>query len=414
MKKKIIAFVALIAVAGTLLGVLAGCSANRENTLRIANWGEYMSKEIYQGFVGWYKEKTGEDVRIDYKEFDTNENLYTWIARKKDDYDLICPSDYMLQRMKGEGLLKKLSDETAAVLNSAINPSVKEMVTASYDEEFAYSMPYVWGTLGVMYNTKSDGQNGVSATEKQKYGTWEVFWDAQNKDKIFMKDSARDAYTVALLYDKRNALYAASNGFTDYTTAEYKALLADVFSKANADTIAAAKKQLVAQRSLVFDYEVDSGKDDMLRNSADGKFGLFWSCDAGYIMNGDSAGSKDLYYGVPVEGGNVWIDGFAIPKYAKNEKAANYFIQYLCETSVAYDCMDYVGSTTAVKAAADKYKEDLVADEDGFFDGTYDGFKEMYLEMMFPSEETMARCAVMMDLGEFNEALDEMWIEVTE
>lgn len=414
MKKKVIALIALVAVVGTLFAVLVGCSANRENTLRIANWGEYMSQETYEGFVEWYKEKTGEDVKIDYKEFDTNENLYTWIARKHDDYDLICPSDYMLQRMKSEGLLKKLSDETIAVLDEAINPTIKDMVKASYDEEFAYSMPYVWGTLGVMFNTKSDGQAGLSAAEKAKYGTWSVFWDEANRDKIFMKDSARDAYTVALLYDKRNQLSAASRGFTDYTTPEYKALLADVFTSANADTIAAAKAQLTVQKNLVYDYEVDSGKDDMLRNSSNGYFGLFWSCDAGYIMNGGGAGSQDLYYGVPVEGGNVWIDGFAISKYAKNEKAANYFLQYLCETSVAYDCMDYVGSTTAVKAAADEYKADIIADEDGFFADTYDGFKEMYLEMMFPSEETLARCAVMMDLGEFNEALDDMWIEVTQ
>ena len=414
MKRKIITLIMLIAIIGTLLAVFVGCSGDRSKTLRIANWGEYMSKETYEGFVEWYKEKTGEDVVIDYDEFDTNENLYTWVARKHDDYDLICPSDYMIQRMKSEGLLLKLSDETLEVLNKAMNPSIVSMVKSSYDEEFAYSMPYVWGTLGIMFNTKSDGTAGISSAEAAKYNTWEAFWDAANKDKIFMKDSARDAYTVALLYDKRNELATASKNFTDYTTAEYQALLSDIFTEASDATIAAAKTQLTAQRNYVYDYEVDSGKDDMLRNSEEGYFGLFWSCDAGYIMNGDTAGSKDLCYIVPKEGSNVWIDGFAIPKYAKNEKAANYFIQYLCETSVAYECMDYVGSTTAVKAAADQYKADLESDEDGFFAGAYDGFKEMYLEMMFPSEATLSRCAVMMDLGKYNEALDNMWIEVTQ
>ena len=121
MKRKIITLIMLIAIIGTLLAVFVGCSGDRSKTLRIANWGEYMSKETYEGFVEWYKEKTGEDVVIDYDEFDTNENLYTWVARKHDDYDLICPSDYMIQRMKSEGLLLKLSDETLEVLNKAMN-----------------------------------------------------------------------------------------------------------------------------------------------------------------------------------------------------------------------------------------------------------------------------------------------------
>jgi spermidine/putrescine transport system substrate-binding protein len=404
MKKKIICAIAALAFSGALLTGFYGCSAKRSETLRIANWGEYMPEDVYDGFVDWYKEKTGDTVKIEYTEFDTNETMYTWIATKHEDYDLICPSDYMMQRMKAAGLIRKLDDDTVTVLNESINPSIISLVKNSCDADFSYFMPYVWGTLGIMFNAKNRNAADMN--------TWEVFWNAANAQKIYMKDSVRDAYSVALIYANREALRTASDNFTDYTTAAYQSLLKDIFSKCDANTIAQAKSVLEAQKQYVADYEVDSAKDEMVKSPSD-KFGLFWSCDAGYAMNGgDEAERKNLYYLIPEEGGNVWVDGFAIPKYAANTKAANYFIQYLCGKDVAYECMDYVGSTTAVNAAAEQYKADLIADEDGFFDGTYDGFKEMYLEMMFPSEQTLARCGVMLDFPEYNEALDEMWIEI--
>ena len=147
MKRKLILVVAFALLLCMLTSLFVGCSKDRENTLRIINWGEYMSSDTYEGFVAWYKEKTGEDIKIEYDEFDTNENLYTIIATKHDDYDLICPSDYMLQRMISENLLTELNDETKQVLNEKINKSVIGMVKNSYDADFKYSMPYMWGTL---------------------------------------------------------------------------------------------------------------------------------------------------------------------------------------------------------------------------------------------------------------------------
>ena len=416
MKRKLTLVIAFALLLCMLTSLFVGCSKDRENTLRIINWGEYMSSDTYEGFVAWYKEKTGEDIKIEYDEFDTNENLYTIIATKHDDYDLICPSDYMLQRMISENLLTELNDETKQVLNEKINKSVIGMVKNSYDADFKYSMPYMWGTLGIMFNTSSDGVAGLQS-ELDVYGSWESFWsDASlGKDgsrKLFMKDSVRDAYTVAMLYEKREELKAASNNFTDYNTAEYQSLLKDIFGKTDDASIAIAKKNLLDQKKYVMNYEVDSGKDDMIRDESKGYFGLFWSCDAGYVVNGENANAKRLYYVVPKEGSNVWIDSFAIPKYAKNTKAANYFLQYLCETEIGYECMDYVGSTTAVAEAAEQYKADILEDEE-FFEGTYEGFKEMYLNMLFPDEKTLSRCAVMIDFGKYNEKLDNMWMDIS-
>jgi len=149
---------------------------------------------------------------------------------------------------------------------------------------------------------------------------------------------------------------------------------------------------------------LDAGKE--------GYFGLFWSCDAGYVINEGSDASKKLYYLVPSEGGNVWIDSFCIPNTVKNFDMANSFIQFLCDVDVAYECMDYVGSTTGVKAAAEKYMEDILADEE-FVEGTYEGFLDMYKEMILPTEKTLSRCGVMRDLGEYNNKITDMWASVT-
>ena len=411
--KKIVSIILIAVLAVSIASVLVACGGDRENELRIANWGEYMSSEVYLGFEEWYLEKTGNTIKVQYEEFDTNENLYTWISAKHEDYDLICPSDYMLQRMKTEGLLQKLSDETISVLNAKINPDVINMVKNSYDSEFAYTMPYVWGTLGIMFNVNSDGTVGLQ-NELDVMSNWSVLWNNSYKDKIFMKDSVRDAYTVATIYDKSAQLNEYLGADKNYDNADYQALLQSIFSTTDANMIARAKTLLLQQKANVYDYEVDSAKDELLRDvdGKNGRLGLFWSCDAGYIMNGDSTVNKNLYYTVPTEGSNVWVDGFAIPKYSVNPTAANMFLQYLCEADIAYDCMDYVGSTTAVMEAANNYKADVIADEDGFFANTYEGFKEMYVEMMFPSSETLKRCAIMRDFGSYNKDLDEMWMDV--
>lgn len=413
MNKRLVSIILVVVLLGALATVFIGCNSNRETTLRIANWGEYMEKDVYEGFEKWYEDKTGESIKVEYNEFDTNENLYTWISAKKEDYDLICPSDYMLQRMIREGLLLKIDAETQEVINKSLNAGVINMVKGSYDPNMEYSMPYLWGTLGIMFNVNSDGQAGIQ-NELDTMNNWSALWDSNYKNKIFMKDSVRDAYTVAMLYDNANALITALGNDKNYDAPEYKTILNDIFDSTNTNLVNRAKELLLAQKENVYDYEVDSAKDELLRDvdGEKGYFGLFWSCDAGYIMNDENNPNKNLYYVIPEEGSNVWVDGFAIPKYAVNTKGANMFLQYMCEKDIAYQCMDYVGSTTAVNSAFEQYKADVILDEDGFFDGAYEGFKEMYVDMMFPSEETLKRCAIMKDFGEYNEALDEMWTDV--
>jgi len=405
--KKIVCLLIVVCLLALSFSFLTSCTS-RSDTLRVLTQGEYLSKDVIKAFQNWYKKETGKKVVVKNVEVETIEEMYTLIKVKKDDFDLICPSDYMVERMRKENLLKPFSSETAAILNEVINPDIIAKAKESYDPTFSYTMPYMMGTLGIMYNVTSSAAQANAA----QFASWASMWSNANSKKIFMKDSERDAYTIGLLYAFREELKAASLNYTDYTTPEYQALLTRIFSEGSDELIAKAKKALSDQKALVYDYEVDSGKDDMvLDGGKKGYFGLFWSCDAGYVINEGSAAAKKLCYLVPQEGGNLWIDSFCIPKTVKNESKANKFVQFLCKQDVAYDCMDYVGSTTGVKAAAEKYMEDILEDDE-FLNGTYEGFVEMYKEMMLPSAATLTRCAVMRDLGSYNDKITSMWATV--
>lgn len=395
---------------------LFGC-AKRENTLRILNQGDYMPPEVRAGFEKWHLEKTGKKIRVDYAEIDTNENLHSLIAMKREDYDLVCPSDFMQERMISEGLLLEFDRETQEKIKASVDESVLGMVKDSCDSDLSRTAPYLWGTLGIMYDSTAPGP------DPGKFRSWSALWSKPDKGRILMKDSARDAYSVALLYANREKLREASDDFADYSSPAYRAALEGIFAGANVsedeemrEKMRTAKAALEAQRELVR-YEVDDGKIELLSSEpGDGRYGLFWSCDAGYMMNAEGregARGKDFRYLIPDEGGNVWVDVFSMPKHAKNVKAANLFVQYLCEPDVAYACMKFAGSASAVKKAAERYRSELEADS-GFFAGTPPEFKEMYVDMMFPSKETLSRCRIMRDLGAgFNRELDEMWLEVT-
>lgn len=422
MKKSISKILVAVLVCAALCCAFAGCG-NREQILKIYNWGEYMDPEVYEGFEDWYYEQTGKTIKVKYKEFDTNESMYTEISVNKADYDLVCPSDYMVERMRNAGLLKPLNKKIFTADKELYYDGLWDMVNDSVDPGLAYSMPYVWGTFGIMYDSEKVEEEDVA-----DFDSWEAMFSEKYKKKILMKNSVRDAYSIARIYDNTAVLSQKSNGFTDYN-ADYKQALDSIFKLPDSDeqmraNIAAAYDRLVKQKSVLLRYEVDDGKDDMVNPDSEPKLGFFWSCDAGYAMEE----SNTLFYVVPKEGANVWVDCFVIPKYARNEEAANYFLQYLCIATVddsdedfggalvAEKNMDWLGTSIAVKEAMLSVKEQLEADdgsdEDSMFFEAPEGFKEMYLEMVFPPDEVLARCAIMRDFGKFNFELDGMWIDV--
>ncbi len=449
--KKFFAVIMCIVLGASCIGMLSGCQ-DRDTILKIYNWGEYMNPDVIPLFEKWYKENTGKKIKVQYSEYETNEDMFTQIYRKKKDYDLVCPSEYMLCRMAKENLLLELDEETKLAVTQNISSSVYELLDEAFDGEYMkYTVPFVWGTMGIMYNVNSAGLNDEVVSH------WDVLWNSQFNNKIYMKDSVRDSYTIAMINYYKDELLSLigddGEGNPVYGD-DYRAKLESILYEINNTEIAKAKQLLLDQKDLIRAYEVDSAKDDMLSdvNGERGYLGAFWSCDAGYIMSLSEVDSNlNLRYVVPEEGSNVWVDSFVIPKYAKNTKAANLFLQFICNydqfntengnmldteayDDVAFLNMDYIGSTTCVESSMQAYKEYLIwlneaetvdelADEEGRIDD-YDraawnnlkdapeGFFDMYISMLFPSEEILGRCAIMRDVEEYNMALDEMWLEV--
>ncbi len=442
----------------------SGCG-DRSQILRLYIAGEYITDETLQGFENWYLKVTGKPITVVKKEFDTNETMYTMVATKKQDFDVICPSDYMVERLKNEGLLLKLKTTT---LNQPIEveengetvtyKGVRQNISGekigeqngediyqnqnlvnlikSYDPNFEYATPYMWGTMGIMYyyggSQADNDQSVIDAINQADYNksNWTKLFNEKTQ-KIYMKDSERDCYTVALFNYYYQDLKQASNNFQDFSTAEYKNLLNEIFTIGTnfEDKLEHAKTILAQQKKYVYDYETDEGKDDLLTSKgAQGYYGMFWSCDAGYIM-ADWSGDEVVYnqqfrYVVPEEGSNVWIDSFCIPKYAGNVDGANLFMQYISNPTVAFDCMDYAGCTSATYQTTVDYLNYLKnPEENEIFNNCSESFRAMYMSLMFPHldiktenyfyKSPLERCGIMRDLGsKASDSLLIMWAKL--
>ncbi len=404
MKTKKLLSIAL-AAAGCIASSLAftGC-ADRAETLRVYNWGDYFDEELLDGFESWYQAETGKNINVEYDTFDTNEDMITRIEVQHEDYDLVCPSDYMAERMIKAGLAQKMDKSIFDIGGEGVLYDGLADMIKPFDPNNEYFAPYVWGTFGIMYDV-----NKIEAGSAAM-NSWDALWSNEYSKRILMKDSVRDAYSVARIRKNKDRLSELSAGFTDYGT-EYRAELNSYFAEVSEATVKEAEATLLEQKPVVLKYEVDDGKNDLLAGTTEAWLGLFWSCDSGLIMQEDAG--KHFYYSVPEEGSNVWVDGWIIPKYAANATAANYFLKYFNMHENARANFDYLGTSVAQKSVMTEAKAELEADEDGFFDGTFDGFKNMYIDMMFPPAEVLARCGVMRDFGsDMNTRLDDMWIEV--
>ena len=475
-KKIVVSFLSVLIIFSGCF-ILGGCSS-REETLRIYVPGEYIDDPILhgsiedgiQGFENWYKERTGKNITVVKKEFDTNETMYTMIATKRQDFDIICPSDYMVERLINEKLLVKVNPEIMREIKANIigaerdeetgeilvdedsgefildsennNLAFMNLVQNSFDPKFEYTSPYMWGTMGIMYYYQGDintaDKFNVDKQDKNK-SSWQNLFNV-NERKIYMKDSERDSYTVALFnyyHDKLKELSTENEiPFSNFENPEYQELLTSIFTLGNNfdQKLEQAKTTLTNQKKYVYDYESDEGKDDLLTSKgAQGYYGMFWSCDAGYIM-ADYSGEEPVFnenfrYIVPEEGSNVWVDSFCISKYAGNKSAAELFMLYMSSPEVAFNCMDYTGCTSSIYQATIDYYDYLMPEDitdltdedyDPVFYACSDAFKSNYLSLMFPNKDIqvgeyfikspLERCGIMRDLGpRANDDLLKMW-----
>ena len=402
------AFVSVFALA-MFAGCFSGCAA-REDTLKIYNWGEYIDPGVIAEFKDWYAEETGKKIKVIYREFGANEDIWTSVSNG-DDWDVVCPSDYMIDRMIQNKMLQPLDASVMTEFDKVGNPLIKDLMK-TIDSENKYCVPYIWGTFGIMYDTER-----VTATQAEKLHSWGALWDPEFSGKIYMKEQVRDSYTVAMLKHYSAELKEASEDYMNYETEEYRTLLDNIFQKFNTEELRKAKTELLTQKPLLKKYEGDDGKMEMAGGSKNsGSLGMFWSCDAGFAMNDieEAAsffscdgtpniipGNKNLGYIVPDEGTNLWVDGWVIPTTAKNTAAANMFIKFTLRDEIATLNSEYAGAPSANHEALLKLQEEYEAD-DAFFADAKDpaAFKAMYMEVRFPSEETLLRSAVMSDFGD--------------
>lgn len=316
-----VAGVVVVGLVASLFGLnkSAGSQPYAGQTLHVYNWGEYTGENIISGF----EELTGAKVIMD--NFDSNEQMYIKVANG-DAYDVLVPSDYMIQRMMQEKMLQKLEPETRKECLGELVDAIKGL---PYDPKNEYSIPYFWGTVGIVYD-----KTKVSEEDLKKDG-WDIFLDQKFKGDIYLYDSERDSFMMAL-----KAL-----GYSMNTTSQ--------------DELNDAYNWLI-QCVQTMDPEIVT--DEIIDNMAQARkaLGLIYSGDAAYVMSEN----ENMGFYMPKSGTNLWSDAMVIPKNAKNPKLANEFIRYITSYDAAMDNSSYVGYTSPNKE---------VTEELGGKGGDYDG-----------------------------------------
>ena len=391
----------IVCVLAACLGMLSSCARTdkeRSKILKIYNWADYIDEGILDEFPVWYKEQTGEDIRIIYQVFDINEIMLTKIERGHEDFDLICPSEYIIERMLKKKLLLPIDrnfGKTPDYLDN-ISPYIREQLNKLSQpgmETTDYVVPYMWGTAGLLYNKQFVTQDEVM--------TWDCLWNPRYKNKILMKDSYRDAYGTALIYAHAKEL------------ADGTVTVEQLMNDNSPEAIAIAEDYLKRMKPNIAGWEADFGKEMMTKNKA--WLNLTWSGDAVWAIEEAEAVGVELGYEVPREGSNIWYDGWAIPKYARNVKAASYFLDYLCRPDIALRNMDANGYVSAVATPEIlEAKIDTTIEEYSnlsyFFGPGNDSIR--IDRVQYPDRKVVERCAMIRDFGDETELVLEMWSRV--
>ena len=325
-------------------------SASGGNQVIVYNWGEYLDPEV----ITMFEEETGIDVV--YEEYETNEIMFPKIQSGAIAYDVVCPSDYMVQRMIENDLLSEINFDN--VPNIKYIDSTYMTQSRQFDPENKYSVPYLFGTVGILYN---------KTMVDEPIDSWSVLWDEKYKDSILMQDSVRDAFGVTLKY------------------------LGYSLNSTDLDELEAAKKLLIKQKPLVQAYVVDQVRDKMIGNEA--AIGVIYSGEALYTQ----VENPDLEYVIPKEGSNLWIDSWVIPKNAKHKENAEKFINYLCLPEIAKMNFDYITYSIPNTEGRKLIEEDWMRNS----------------KIAFPDPEDLKNCETFQFLGDENDAIyNQLWREV--
>lgn len=385
----------------TILILFSSCNRSEEkrsHILKIYNWADYIDESILTDFPEWYKEQTGEEVRIIYQIFDINEIMLTKIERGKEDFDLVCPSEYIIERMLKKDLLLPIDQNFGKTPNyiQNISPYIQEQLnklSLPGKKATDYVVAYMWGTTGLLYNKEYVPREDVLS--------WSCLWDPKYAGKILMKDSYRDAYGTAIIYAHAKELSEGS------ITVE------DLMNDNSREAMEIAENYLKQLKPNIAGWETDFGKEMMTKGK--GWINLTWSGDAVWAQKEAKLVGVDLGYEVPKEGSNIWYDGWAIPKYAKNVKAASYFMNYLCRSDIALLNMNAIGYVSAIGTQEIlNAKQDStileISDLSYFFGTEADSIH--INPVQYPDYSIVKRSAMIRDFGKETDHVLEMWSRV--
>ncbi len=321
-----------------------------ENQIVVFNYGDYIDRDV----LGQFEKET--DIKVVYEEFLTPEAMYTKYKNGTVSYDLICCSDYMAAKM--------IKEKETMEINYDIMEHIKNIddtywkVSESFDAGHKYTVPYFWGTVGILYNTTMVDDVPDS---------WQDLWDNKYKNNIIMQNSVRDSFIPPLILD----------GCSINTTDEKK--------------LRKALEELKKQKSLVQSYLVDEVRDDMVNEQA--AMAVIYSGEASLATEYN----EDLAYVVPKEGSNVWMDSWIIPKDARNYNGAVKFLDFLCRTDIAEKNFEYVYYSTPNKSVLDNIDEEEKAEDTA----------------IFPDDNVLERCEMFTYLGpEAEELYNRLWKEL--
>ncbi|MDD3831308.1 MAG: extracellular solute-binding protein [Clostridia bacterium] len=432
--KRIISFiVAILLVCSNM--VLFGyrytdsAYATQTDHLVIYNWAEYMytddenddSPDFERDFKEYYMGITGNDIEITYSTYDTNETMLTRVENNDAHVDIICPSEYAIQRLIEGGYLCKLNyhNDTAnqylfeSNINADIITKINSNAVFSSLELADYLVPYTYGTLGILYNKDALDEMGVDV---EQYG-WGLLWNTDSQGNtidrrlektIYMKDSMRDAYVAGVMYLK----------YQHRLPAPYDTMSAEVLiNNSDQELIALVKEVLIEQKSHFYGYEVDEAKMEIAQPDSKVLINLAWSGDAMYAIELAAEEGINLAYFTPDIGANIWFDGWVMLKNAVNVQPAKIFIDWLNSPQVAMKNMMYIGYTSAVdkdilsvnEPALNIYFDTYEISEEDEVTATADFFgnSNRYPDILNINYGMMSNFS-----KEGNNALTTMWMEV--
>ncbi|HEX3027706.1 MAG TPA: ABC transporter substrate-binding protein [Clostridia bacterium] len=343
--KKVISLFLAILIGISALG-LTGCGKKWKSTIKVYNWGDYIDKSVIDQFEKEY------DIKVSYSDFATNEEMYAKMKAGGTDYDVAIPSDYMIKKMEDENMLEKINLKNVPNYRY-IEPRFKNL---NFDPDNEYSVPYMWGTVGILYN---------KSMVKEPVDSWNILWNKKYSKQIFMLDSQRDSIGITL-----------------------KLLGYSLNSKSEKE-LEAAKKKLIKQKPLVLAYVGDEVKDKMIGNEA--ALAVVWSGDAVYMKREN----KDLEYVIPKEGSNLWFDSMVVLKGTKHKKEAEKFVNFMCRTDIALKNAKYIGYATPQNEAKAKLPKKLTQDK-----------------TLYPEFDDLKDCEVFSDLSDTIKLYDRIWTEV--